>query len=306
MTIEFPFIAVDWGTSRMRAMLCESATTVDPARIEGEGISALREEPARALLGAVEPWTREYGRLDFLLAGMVGSSIGWRNTPYLACPLHPRNLADELTTFSEQGHRVAIVPGVSCMNWLGQPDVMRGEEVQVLGWLNHASQARDSVLCLPGTHTKWVRVRDGRLADFTTSLTGELYALLKRYSVLASTAERDSPAANDAAFLEGVDVAAEHGAHLLHTVFSTRSRALINPGAADYASSYLSGLLIGSDAWSAMKCIETGGGVVELIGATTLCERFAMVLERMGYESRISNGDEMVLKGFLDIAESLQ
>lgn len=306
MTIEYPFIAVDWGTSRMRAMLCESATTVDPAQIEGDGISGIREEPGRALLGAVEPWTREYGKLSFLLAGMVGSDIGWKTAPYLACPLAPRELANELMTFSEQGHRVAIVPGVSCTNWLGQPDVMRGEEVQVLGWLKRNSQVRDAVLCLPGTHTKWVRVRGGRLVDFTTSLTGELYALLKRYSVLASAAERDCPATDDAAFLEGVDVAAEHGRHLLHTVFSTRSRALANSGSADHASSYLSGLLIGSDVWSAMKCIEMNGGVIELIGTTTLCERFALALEHMGYESRISNGDEMVLTGFLDIAEASQ
>lgn len=306
MRINLPCIAVDWGTTHMRAVLCDSQTSGPFDKIEGNGISSLRNSPADELLSAIQPWTRKYGKVDLLLGGMVGADLGWRSTPYLECPLELRELANELVTFRENGHRCAIVPGVSCKNSLGQPDFMRGEEIQVLGWTKRSGRAANAVLCLPGTHTKWARVRNGRLEGFTTSLTGELYALLKDFSVLVQPTVRESSTYDAAEFMKGVDVAAEHGSQLLHTLFSARSRALSGLGPAGSAPSYLSGLLIGSDVKSAVGITEEKGGAIELIGTSVLCERFALALERMGYESNISDGSEMVLEGFLDIVEASQ
>lgn len=288
----------------MRAMLCLAGENGVSGRVEGAGIAGLSKSPAAELFGATDRWTRKHGKLDLLLGGMVGSDIGWRTTPYVACPMEPTELASQLVTFDEAGHRVAVVPGVRCTNRLGQPDFMRGEEIQILGWMRSNPAVRDAILCLPGTHVKWVRIRNGRIEGFTTSLTGELYDLLVQRSVLVPAVDRDSVCFDKAAMAKGVEVAAAHGDHILHALFSTRSNALADPSMKDNASSYLSGLLIGSDVRSAMAGIEPNGDVVELIGARALCERFALALERMGYESNSSDGDDMSLAGFLEIAEA--
>ncbi|MGB5512598.1 MAG: 2-dehydro-3-deoxygalactonokinase [Woeseiaceae bacterium] len=307
MKIKFPFVAVDWGTTRMRAMLCSrEQTDVDKATlIVGEGISGLSRSVPGTLFDAIEPWVRKNGQLDIVLAGMVGSNLGWRMTPYLPCPLAPGVLRDNLERFEERGHHVAIVPGVSCINPLGQPDVMRGEEMQVLGWMTRNRSTRDSdrLLCLPGTHTKWVRISDGRLDTFTTSLTGEAYSILREHSVLVPSDEKNAPPPFDAdSFAKGVVVARQHGTSLLHVLFSTRARALFDANDIGDASSYLSGLLIGSDVQSALRDNERSGSVVELIGDAALCEKFRVAIELMGYGSRISDGVEMVYAGFHDLA----
>lgn len=304
MQIDYPFVAVDWGTSRMRAMLCASPERGFVSKLEGEGVAYLRESPADTLLRAIEPWTREHGNLDLLLGGMAGSDMGWRAASYLTCPLEVGELANGLLEFTESGHRIAIVPGVSGTNWLGQPDVMRGEEIQVLGWTTCNRQPTDAVLCLPGTHTKWVSVRDGRIEKLMTSVTGELYAVLKRHSVLLPRLEGQSSDFDAEAFAKGVDVAVRNDGQLIHTLFSTRSQALRDPAFAQSASSYLSGLLIGSDVLSATNVIEEASGAAELIGARPLCERFAMAMEQLGVKNNMSDGNEMVYAGFLAIAEA--
>lgn len=288
----------------MRATLCESAATDKVVRIEGPGIAKLGRSPAAELFDAIEPWTRQYGRLALLLGGMVGSDIGWRATPYLPCPVQPAELAKELLTFSEHGHQVAIVPGLMCTNWFGQPDVMRGEEVQVLGWSRHNRRDADALICLPGTHTKWVQFRNGKVERFLTSLTGELYELLERQSVLIRPSQRDASNFDAAEFRKGVEIALEHGGQLLHKLFSVRSRSLLDPVVADNASSYLSGLLVGSDVGCALESTDETGGFVELIGSRTLCERYAMALEQLGCRNRVWDGDDMVLEGFIEIAEA--
>jgi 2-dehydro-3-deoxygalactonokinase len=302
--IEFPFVAVDWGTTRMRATLCAAATSDNAVRIEGPGIAKLGRSPAEELFSAIEPWTRRYGRLALLLGGMVGSDIGWRATRYLPCPLRLAELAKELLTFSEQGHQVAIVPGLMCTNWLGQPDVMRGEEVQVLGWSRHNRQVADALICLPGTHTKWVQFGHGQLERFLTSVTGELHELLKRHSVLIRSAQRETSNFDAAEFRKGVEIAIEDGGRLLQNLFSVRSRSLLDPAVADNAPSYLSGMLVGSDVRLASERIEENGGVVELIGSRTLCDRYAVALAQLGYESRMWDGNDMALAGFVEIAEA--
>ena len=307
MKINFPFVAVDWGTTHMRAMLCRGEQTdVDEATlIHGEGISRLSRSVPETLFDAIEPWIREYGQLDIVLAGMVGSNLGWRLASYLPCPLAPAELRGNLEWFEEQNHRVAIVPGVSCTNPLGQPDVMRGEEMQALGWMTKNRSARDSkrLLCLPGTHTKWIRISDGRLDTFTTSLTGETYATLREHSVLVPSADKNAPPPFDAdSFAQGVAVARQHGSTLLHVLFSTRSRSLNNANDIGDASSYLSGLLIGSDVRSALQDYERSGAAIELIGDVALCEKFGAAIELMGIKWNFSDGVEMNYAGFCYLA----
>lgn len=307
MKLEFPFIGVDWGTSRMRAMFCDAGQSmIDSADIVGgDGISKLDRPAAEALFEAVAPWVQRNGKLDIVLAGMVGANIGWRPTPYLACPLDLRNLPNAAVSFTENGHAISILPGVSCENAFGQPDLMRGEELQVLGWLSQHPDANsgERLLCLPGTHTKWVCLRDGRIESFTTSLTGELYALLYERSVLVPPEDRQAPEPFQAdSFLKGVDLANRERASLIHALFSTRSKSIIRDDGPHDSGSYLSGILIGSDVGLAATLPVSDVGAVEIIGDEQLANKFALALRHIDCDCRVSDGIEMVYAGFVALA----
>ena len=309
MQVNFPFIAVDWGTTQMRATLCEAGAgqsrLLRSGTIEGPGITRLHDSAANTLFTAIQPWVHKFGKLDVLMGGMVGSNIGWHETPYLSCPLSPEDLASSLNTFTARGHRMAIVPGLSCVNTLGQPDVMRGEEIQVLGWmmLSEDASKADRILCLPGTHTKWVQLKNGRITRFTTSLTGELYALLRQHSVLVPKGEAGAQVRVDMkSFQQGLMLAIRCGDDLLHALFSTRSSKLTDKNAFGDASSFLSGLLIGADVCSALKASNMDGAVIELIGEPDLCKNFTTAIKQVGHMSRVTDGNDAVHAGFLAIA----
>ncbi len=304
MSMRYPFIAVDWGTSRMRAMLCKGVDMDfrDVPTVTGPGIGKLDRRPAEVLFPAIAEWTLEHGNVDILICGMAGSAAGWYETPYAPCPVDPADLANELVLFEEQDHRIAIVPGVSCTNWMGQPDVMRGEEVQVLGLMSSTSGVSEQELvCLPGTHTKWVKVHGSSIQSFTTSVTGELFDLLKKHSILVSRAV-DPTVFSDQAFRQGLDTASRNSDRLLHAIFSTRSRVLQGLANTADASSYLSGLLIGAD----VKLGASAGSNTEvlLVGDVELCELYKKALEHFGYGSAVMNGNDASLAGLLAIAEA--
>ena len=183
---------------------------------------------------------------------------------------------------------------------------MRGEEVQILGWYSENCETADSdsLLCLPGTHTKWTSVAGNQLVQFTTSLTGEVFDLLRRHSILAAKPQSDETNSFDeASFCEGVSIADRYGDDLLHAIFSVRSRPLLDIGNVGDPLSYLSGILVGSDARSALKAYEPSGKIVELVGDPGLCEKFAMAVEQLGYKSRTTDGVEAVYSGFIALAK---
>ena len=185
------FIVGDWGTSRLRLYLCDAANNVLETR-EARGAAAARGEHEQVLDTETSAWHADAGPLPVVLCGMVGSSIGWVQAPYLAAPADPQRLA--AASLSLRGGAVRIVPGVSCRNRLGAPDVMRGEETQILGamFLEPALRRGAHLVCLPGTHTKWVVVRDGAIVEFLTAPAGELFELLSRHSVMVGDAAGDA------------------------------------------------------------------------------------------------------------------
>ena len=238
------FIAGDWGTSRARLYLCDGAAKV-LARAEADGASA--PDCAGRFAAAVAPWDAAHGKLPAMLGGMVGSTIGWKEVPYLACPARAETLAGAALRFEANGRAIAIAPGLTCTAPSGAPDVMRGEEMQILGALKLQPGLATGrhIFCMPGTHAKWVVVEDGAVIRFQTALSGELFDLLSRHSVLA----RDSGAVDSqsTAFALGLTAMAQRGADLLHMLFSTRSRVVTGAMAKADAASYLSGLIVGAD-----------------------------------------------------------
>jgi len=289
------FIAGDWGTSRLRLYLCDEDGHV-LARAEGEGASV--PDCAGRFAAAVKPWDKAHGQLPALLSGMVGSTIGWREVPYLKCPAKPAAIAAAALRFEVDGRAIAILPGLSCTGKTGAPDVMRGEETQILGALRlHPELGRGRhVICLPGTHAKWVALQHGAVVAFQTALSGELFELLRRHSVLAR--DGGEVAVNDA-FLRGLEFAkANEKADLLYLVFSTRARVVTGEMAKSDAASYLSGLIVGKDVATAAALFDLGAKV-PLVCAPALTALYARALAAYDVKSIAIDGDQASLSGLI-------
>ncbi len=309
MTDSPTHIAGDWGTTHLRLHLCRGAAVLD--RVEGAGIGALTASPEATLFEAIQPWAREHGHLPIWLAGMIGSRNGWREVPYAACPAGAAELRSSLLRFTARNHEIAIAAGVSCTNPQGAPDVMRGEETQILGAIAaHPDLGRGrNILALPGTHTKWALVQDGKLQAFQTSLSGELYALLRDRSTLLKASAADS---NEDAERRGFEAGLQRSRELRtvplsHLLFEVRSRQLIQGMTHAEASAFLSGLIIGQDVLGALPLFDgtlRAVASVPIIGAPKLAALYSTALAAHGVGAMPLDATELTVAGLNALAHS--
>jgi 2-dehydro-3-deoxygalactonokinase len=285
------YIAVDWGTTNRRAWRLDPAGTVAEEMEDDQGILAV---PKGGFHDAVAQIRAKLGDLPMLMAGMVGSNRGWVEAPYVPCPAGLPELAARL--FWIEGERAAIVPGASYVSD-GAADVMRGEEIQLLGAFAEGWIAPDSMLCHPGTHNKWVRLEDGRIAAFRTIMTGELFNLLKRHSILADLLA--APAEPGPAFEAGVRKGLD--GDLTAELFSVRARTLLGKAAPEEASAYVSGLLIGADLKVGLRL--AGGDEVVAVGRPDLTRLFCAALQAVGRPARTVDGEAAFLAGIRHLVE---
>ena len=298
------FIAGDWGTSRLRLYLCDASGAV-LARAEAEGASV--PDCAGRFAAAVAPWDAAHGVLPAVLGGMVGSTIGWHEVPYLQCPARAEAVAGAALRFEAGGRAIAIVPGLRCIARTGAPDVMRGEETQILGALRldpKLAQGRH-IFCMPGTHAKWVEVQDGAVIQFQTALSGELFELLRKHSVLA----RDGGEVDGGSegFALGLDFArVNREADLLHLLFSARARVVTGEMPKAQAASYLSGLVVGTDVATSVRLFGLGGGAtVHLVCTPALAALYDKALAQYDLKSAVIDGDAAALAGLAHIQAEL-
>lgn len=274
------FIAVDWGSTNRRVFHIGADGSVIARSADDRGILGARDFPAE-----VAALRQEAGELPLLLAGMIGSNRGWVEVPYVAAPAGLVAVAAAAVAVAPG---VTIVPGVAVFDPV-RPDVMRGEEVQIFGAL---AQIGDGLVCLPGTHTKWVEIEAGAIARFRSVMTGDLLAALKARSILSDLLDHAPQC--DAAFADGVDHGLEQ-ADLTAELFTTRARVLTGGMTRQDAASRISGLLIGADVRAGLG--RSRADVVPLIGAPALCERFALALRRAGRETSIIDGEAAFVAG---------
>ena len=264
-------VALDWGTSSLRAALLDDSGEVRVERSLPRGILTVAAGEFPKVFGeATAQWSGAADTL-FLLSGMVGSRQGWLEAPYCRCPSGFADIAGALT-WVEPG-RIAIVPGLSCEHQ-GVPDVMRGEETQVLGALQLLG-IDAGLLVLPGTHSKWVHVEGGRIESFSTFMTGEFYALLKQHSILARTLPADDGELDALAFERGVHHAL-HCGNLLHSVFSVRTLSLFDKMPAQALPSYFSGVVIGEELRS--QHLHRLTDPVVVVGTPALTQRYELAM----------------------------
>ncbi len=301
------FLAGDWGTSNLRLFLCDGGGAVlDSAA--GPGAAASSGKFDAVFSGLTAAWRARHGMLPAVLCGMVGANFGWRQAPYVSCPTKPEQIGAACVSPAEAA--VYIVPGLSCQNRYGAPDFLRGEETQLLGalQLDPGLQRGRQLLCLPGTHTKWVLLEDGAVMEFNTAPTGELFAILKEHSVLVPRPAIDQ-AADDAAFERGLaQFNAFPQAQLLHRLFECRSRLLAGELAPAATAAFLSGLLIASDISGALPMLThaADGTRVQLIGAPSLTALYAKGLASQQRDARQLDGASASLAGLSRIYQHLQ
>ncbi len=279
-------IAVDWGITSFRAWrLAPDGAMLD--RISGPfGIRSIADRDFAAVLErAVGAWQPA----PVLMCGMIGSRQGWIEAPYVTAPAGLPAIAAGLAPVPGM-ERTWIVPGVS----QDPPDVMRGEETQILGVAAALGPGRH-VLCLPGTHSKWAVLEDGRITGFRTAMTGEVFGLMRTQSILAPLIPEDAPD-DPAAFDAGLVRAREEGG-LLHHLFGLRAGVLLGKLAPASLPSMLSGLLIGHE----IAVLSAEAASVHLVGSAALTERYARALARFDISSS-SQGEEAAAHGLFAIA----
>jgi 2-dehydro-3-deoxygalactonokinase len=279
----------DWGSTRLRLWLMAGERIVD--HTEGAGIIGLASPPADELRRALTPWLAGNPPARITLCGMAGARGGLREAGYLSCPALPRDLAGALARFELDGLPVRIIPGCATAD-----DVMRGEETQAFGAMAREPALAEGqhLLVLPGTHSKWIELDEGRIARFRTFPTGELYALLQRSSLLALP--DDTPTGDEVTgFAEGIDSALAGGG-LLGRLFGIRARQLLDGLSRGWAQGQLSGLLLGHEIAEALAGDKPRDRIT-VIGDASLAVRYVAALARFGVAATTIDGDACVLAG---------
>ena len=253
------FITGEWGSVAMKLDLCRDGTSGIEVleTVTGAGVLAC-PDPEAAFFAATGAWFDRHGTLPVILAGMIGSNIGWQDSGYVDCPGDAAKVAAASTPIVARGIKIHFTPGLKCRNIFGLPDVVRGEEMQVFGWLARQNDQDRRLVCLPGRHTKWLMTQGRSIVSFFTGMTGELEDLLLTHGLLGKGVVRDAAAFD--AFAAGLDlIAADPTLSLGHALFATRSRLVLGDHAATEAASFLKGLMIGADVRDSVKAHAARG-----------------------------------------------
>ena len=271
-------IAVDWGSSSFRGHLLARDGAVLDEIASADGVSTIAPgafaETFRRLLGG---WLEAHADLPIVASGMVGSRHGWRETPYVKCPADPGDIAKGLVALQAGDRVVHLAPGLSYEDENGEPDLMRGEEVEILG----ISDSGGRLIILPGSHSKWAIVERGRVERFKTFVTGELFAAIKDHTLAGAFARAAKGEPSRLAFARGVR---RGGFGLLGALFGARSLPLTGKLVEDDAGEYLSGLLVGAEIAEARRLFPDEEP--HIAGAEKLVERYLAAFEVLGEEAR--------------------
>jgi len=297
----FPLLLVDWGSTNLRAKLVIDDRVIS-SRESADGIRHCKGRNFDDILTALcGDWKAAHPALRVLMSGMIGSREGWREAPYVNAPAGIPDLAAKaITVTSRTFGEIFILPGVRRDDPdTATTDVMRGEETQVAGLLTDLPHDGATV-CLPGTHSKWVYCRDGRIENFRTFLTGEAFALLTRDSLIAGNGGAPDPA--EPAFERGLELSGKGGG-LLHHLFLGRTEMLAGRVDADNLPSLISGILIGHEIREAVKVCPDPP--VYLIGDSPAAHATATALEWFGIESAIVR-DDVHLQGMMVISSLIR
>jgi 2-dehydro-3-deoxygalactonokinase len=285
-------VGIDWGTTNCRAYKLDAAGGIVDQRTGTDGILNVRHgDFAGALAALAGDWIDVPAAPRVVMCGMIGSAQGWIEAPYAGLPAAIGDVASRLVAAPDPRRDIHIVPGLRGAGPAG-PDVMRGEETQIFG-----AGLSDGVVCLPGTHSKWAMLEGGRIVRFVTFMTGEVFAVMRRNSILGrlmNEAPHDA-----AAFARGL-VRAQAPGGLLHQLFTVRTAGLLEGLERDAGASFLSGLLIGQEIAAAKT--EFAATDVTIVGANPLAQHYSIALNVAGLRTATVPGDAAAARGLFLIA----
>jgi 2-dehydro-3-deoxygalactonokinase len=288
-------IGIDWGTTSFRACRIDAAGAVIETREAPAGILGVRDRDFEGVLAReVGPWLEAEPQLPLIASGMITSRQGWLEVPYCRCPAAIAQIAGALMHHPARPG-LSFVPGLSLVGDDGVPDVIRGEETQILGEIGECPGRH--LLVLPGTHSKWALAEDGAITWFATFMTGEVFAVLKEHSILGRLMRGEAD--DSAAFERGLAYAHTGKGGLLRRLFSARTLGLFDVLPESALASYLSGLLIGSEIEEALSCLEVADTEISVIGASKLAWRYRGALAARDLRVRPARDDASARGQFL-------
>ena len=293
---QISWVGLDWGTSNLRAYAMDGNNQLIAQLSSSEGMSSLtREQFEPTLIQLIAPWLKQGRTLPVIACGMVGAKQGWCEAAYRQVPCLPVS-ADGNRQVATKDNRISveIVPGL-CQT--APPDVMRGEEVHLAGLLALEPDFSGNV-CLPGTHSKWVRLKDGKVQAFQTYMTGELFSLLADVSILKHSIHSDH--FDEESFLNAAMEVFEDPAAVMGNLFKIRARSLLQKND-DSTASRLSGLLVGQELAAAKTYWQ--GSTVKIIGAGPLAERYQKSLRKLNGNASILPSDDAIIAGLKHVKE---
>ena len=286
------YIAIDWGSTNLRAWLYQGEQCLESRQSEA-GVTRLNGKSPAAVLAEVTQNWRD-GTTPVVMAGMVGSNVGWKVAPYLSVPVHFTAIGEQLTSV---GDNVWIIPGL-CVSRDDNHNVMRGEETQLLG---ARTLSPSSVYVMPGTHCKWVQADAEQIHDFRTVMTGELHHLLLTHSLIGAglPEQQAAPAAFHAGLARGLAAPA-----VLPQLFETRAAHLLGALAREQVSEYLSGLLIGAEVAS-MRAFIADEQAIAIVAGPSLSARYQQAFQLLGRQVTTVSGDDAFLAGIRSIVHAV-
>jgi 2-dehydro-3-deoxygalactonokinase len=296
---EGSFVGVNWGSTNFRAYLIGADGAPLDDYSASAGVVGLDRPGMAATMNTVA--LRWPGTSTVYASGMIGSNVGWTEVPYAEAPAGCADLVRAAVSTNIGSVATHIVPGIACRrSFDGQPDILRGEEIELMGLA--ALRTVDGWVALPGTHTKWARLEKGRVVDFFTSMSGEMFDRLTAKGLLASII--DGEAADGPVFLRGVAAGRSRQLGLGTLLFGARAQVVRGVIAKSDAASYIRGLLIGSEIADALAVYPmVRDGVVPLIGNSALCRLYASALTSAGVRTEAIDSRTACLRGFRALHE---
>ncbi|AKL07245.1 2-oxo-3-deoxygalactonate kinase [Klebsiella oxytoca] len=285
------YIAIDWGSTNLRAWLYQGEQCLESRQSEA-GVTRLNGHSPAAVFSEITAGWRD-SATPVVMAGMVGSNVGWKAAPYLPVPVHFSAIGEQLTAVSDQ---VWIIPGLS-VSRDDNHNVMRGEETQLLG---ARAIAPSSVYVMPGTHCKWVQADRQQISDFRTVMTGELHHLLLRHSLVGAglPEQVSAPDAFNAGLERGL-----HSPDILPQLFEVRAAHVLGSLPREQVSEFLSGLLIGAEV--ATMSAHFHDRQVTLVVGEALADRYQQALGAIGRQTTVVSGDTAFQTGIRSIAHAV-
>ena len=299
----YHYIAGDWGTSCLRLYLASAENGEYIQELKGEGIANTQTKDIPKIIDELTlAWRQQYDISIVILCGMVGSNIGWIDTGYCQCPASVKDLATNAKYIKLKELDIYIVPGLKTKNHISDIDLMRGEETQLIGAIdNHNSlKTTEQLVGMPGTHNKWVMLNNGQISSFITSFSGELYAVLTKFSILKNTNNK----INEREFIAGVQHSVQNvDVDLMFLIFEARSRK--NTNKISCSNSFLSGLIIGKDIATARTIYKIDTAELVCIGEPSLTACYKLAASQMQLNTIELDGAKASNAGLYSIYKEL-